>query len=172
MNIKIGILIFLTFIGIVLVAGCLEIPDKARTNQVPQPASITQTRVQEQSELQAKLQEQPDLEGKWTADNIFTVTGDGYRIDWVFDYDTSTVQGLYRVADRFWNETEFRENAQSLINEHLGGFIMGHKITSIDISGDYGNDTLILIQELGKPAEFTRINFAEFLRSILDPSRI
>ena len=170
MNIKIGIMVFLVFVGVILVAGCFETPDKAIINQTPEPVSITQIRAQNQLDLQAKIQDQPGVEGEWTADNNFTITGDNrYRFDWLFDYDTSTAQGVYRVTSWFWNETEFRENAQSLIDEHLGGFIMGHKIISIDISGDYGTDTLILTQELGEPAEFTRFNYGTFSRELRNP---
>jgi uncharacterized protein (DUF1330 family) len=105
--------------------------------------------------------------GEWTADNKFVISGadyatyhefdsdDDYAAFYEFDFDASTAHVVHYIYRDIPSVDAFEQVAQILINSMLGTSFMDHKITHVDIKGEYGSDKLELHQVVGEGAQLT-----------------
>jgi len=95
-----------------------------------------------------------EIEG-WETDNIFVVIGSDYATYYEFDFDASTVHAVHFIYRDIPSVDAFEQVAQVLIDTMLGTNFMEHKVTHVDIKGEYGSDALQLHQVIGEDAVLT-----------------
>ena len=103
--------------------------------------------------------------GEWETDNIFVVIGSDYATYYEFDFDASTAHAVHYIYRDIPSVDAFEQVAQFLIDTMLGTNFKEHKITHVDIKGEYGSDTLELHQVVGEDAHLTISPIKDDVRS-------
>ena len=93
--------------------------------------------------------------GEWETDNIFVIIGSDYATYYEFDFDASTAHAVHYIYRDIESVDAFEQVAQVLIDTMLGTNFKEHKVTHVDIKGEYGSDTLELHQVVGEDAHLT-----------------
>jgi hypothetical protein len=82
--------------------------------------------------------------------------GEAYGSYWYFNPGASTVRGKYELVNKSLSVDAFEQVAQVLIDSKLNTIFLGYKVTSIEVAGMYGSESLTLSQESGEDAVFER----------------